>query len=456
MKHNVLALFSAFAVAALILAFLFNSSLESFFDENMDKEPQGQYLVNANDIIKSAVNFLENGNNKKLSDALDACGYGLALYDMDGKVLYDSLNKDNIGRRADLSSITARADPGLKFSTFSYSINMNKQYAVAIIDTHQRGLKLDEAREKASGFIWVLCGIFILYGTAVFIYVNSQILRPFKRLEHVTGEIARGNLDVPLNLERRNLFGAFTWAFDMMRRELKASREKEKEAEQTKKELVAALSHDIRTPVASIRAYAECLKSLGDKNSGRGEHYLDVIMNKTDEITRLSQDMFMHAIMDLEKLEMVPGEYKSRKLLNNLLEPLLLQYENRIIITEAIPDVTIFTDGQRLAQVFENIIANSSKYAPRSRIHIKCYIQEGMLVCCFRDFGDGVLPEDLPFIFDKFFRGKNAKESGQPGSGLGLYISKYILEKTKGQIKARNWKEDGGGGFAVEVSLRIV
>ncbi|MDP4094819.1 MAG: ATP-binding protein, partial [Bacillota bacterium] len=89
-------------------------------------------------------------------------------------------------------------------------------------------------------------------------------------------------------------------------------------------------------------------------------------------------------------------------------------------------------------------------------IRISTYVSSEMLVCCFEDYGNGVQPEDIPFLFDKFFRGKNAKESGQAGSGLGLYTSRYILEKTGGQIKAYNFNQDGQSGFAVEISLKIL
>lgn len=138
------------------------------------------------------------------------------------------------------------------------------------------------------------------------------------------------------------------------------------------------------------------------------------------------------------------------------MEPLILRFKNRITINSAFPDVDVIVDGARLEQVFENILINTAKYAPESELQIETEIKDGMLLCKFKDFGKGVLPEDLPFLCDKFYRGNNAKESGEAGSGLGLYICKYILEKMDGNIKTYHHFEEGIGGFVVEISLKIV
>lgn len=456
MKRNVVVPLLFIIFAAVIITLLLAQSLKKTLDSFDLQEPEGQYLVNANDIIKSSRVFLETRDAAMLSAALQQSGYILELYDSKGSVLFSNKEKATYGKKTDINNILSRTDPGEKILIIQPENNLDKEYAIAVIDVNKKKPEPDKIKNRVLGHLWILCAIFILSAVIVFILIYYDIIRPFKKLEFFAGELAKGNLEVTLSQDRKNLFGAFTWAFDMLRCELKTSREREAESEKTKKELVAALSHDIRTPTASIRAYAECLKSLPEKSSARGERYIDVILKKTDEITKLSQDMFMHAIMDLGKLEITPGAYQSRELLNDIIEPLILQYENRIVITSAIPDVGIITDKQRLAQVCGNIISNCAKYSQGSCIQINSYISEDKLICRFRDFGKGVSSEDIPFLFDRFYRGKNAKESGQPGSGLGLFISKYIMEKTEGGINAFNWHEDGESGFCTEIYIKIL
>lgn len=450
-------LFLPFAILILILitlTFLFLFFINDAFDQN--KADKGLELVNLNDVVKGAQDYLEGQNAKSLEAILKSGNCSLVLYDLDGNVIYKNKSIKETLNKEEINKVLSKTETGEKTAIVSYSKDHRKYNAVALILSNREKLEDGSLRQKSSNALWILSASIGLLLLTAFLYLNYSIVKPFRKLEFFAGEVAKGNLEIPLEQGRRNFFGAFTWAFDMLRSELKNSREREALAEKSKKELVAALSHDVRTPIASIRAYAECLKSIPEKNSPRADKYLDVILEKTDELAKLSQDMFMHAISDLEKLEITPAEYRSRELLNGIIEPLMLQHENRIIIVSPFPDMDVVTDKARLTQVFENIISNSEKYSPGKDIFISSYIEENMLVCSVRDTGKGVSPEDIPFLFDKFFRGINAKESGQPGSGLGLYIARYILDKTDGWIKAYNYSENGVSGFAVEVAIKVV
>lgn len=451
MKNKLIPPVIVFSLIALLMASLFIASIGTAFDDN--KELQKDSIVDANDIIKLAGDFLDSGNSSNLVSAIQKTGFSLILYEPSGLVIYDSQDKNNAGKTEDINKISAQTALNQKLYIV---ISHGNKMAMALLSNPRVKPDMGNIKQSITNKAWLLFAGFILIILTMFLFIYLYILRPFKKLERFAGEVAKGNLDMPLAQNRQNFFGAFTWAFDMLRNELKTSTEKATEAEKTKKELVAALSHDVRTPIASIKAYSECLQSLQDKNSQRAEKYIEVILSKTDEITKLSQDMFLHALSDLEKLEINPKEHQSRNLILDLIEPLMLQFDNRIEFTSQIPDVAVLSDKIRLAQVFENIISNASKYAPESDILISSYITDGYLVCCFKDKGSGVAPEDIPFIFDKFYRGKNAQESKEPGSGLGLYISRYIMEKTGGSIKAYNYSEDSSNGFAVEVYLRMI
>ena len=271
----------------------------------------------------------------------------------------------------------------------------------------------------------------------LFSYIYFSVIRPFKKLSTFAVEISKGNMDLPLAYERNNMFGSFTWAFDSMRREIKKARASEKEAIENNKTTIATISHDIKTPIASIRAYCEALQAGMDNSIERRERYVSVIIRKCDEVSKLTNDLFIHSLADLDKLEMHLEDFGSVKLITKILSGIHVD-NDRVDINMSIPETIINADERRLEQVYENLIENAIKYAPESIIEITHENEEEYLIAVIRDYGIGIEDEDLPFIFDKFFRGKNANE--KPGAGLGLYIVKYIMEQMNGKVEIRNIK----------------
>lgn len=166
---------------------------------------------------------------------------------------------------------------------------------------------LDNGAESKKIFVSQISlayGVFmLLYVLFVLLYVYGKVLKPFHKLEYYANEVARGNLDITLKYERTNFFGAFTWAFDHMREEILRARKNEEQAVAENKMVIAALSHDIKTPIASIRAYAEGLEAGLDADYESRERYLKVIMKKCDEVTALTNDLVLHSLSELEKLE---------------------------------------------------------------------------------------------------------------------------------------------------------
>lgn len=268
---------------------------------------------------------------------------------------------------------------------------------------------------------------------AVFLYVYHKILRPFGELESYAGEIAGGNLEISLEYERTNFFGAFTWAFDHMREEIVRAKKCEAQAIQENKTVIAALSHDIKTPIASIRAYAEGLEAGLDDTYEKRQHYAHVIMKKCDEVTRLTNDLVLHSLSELERIEVREQNLNIREVLETVIRD--LEYPN-IVLQEPVPEAVLAADEKRLAQVLENLLNNAGKYAPGSRVTVSARIRDGRYEISVRDHGPGILPEDMPFILDKFYRGRNV--GNQPGSGLGLYITNYLMERMHGGLTLTN------------------
>ncbi len=285
-----------------------------------------------------------------------------------------------------------------------------------------------------------MAGLCILFLILVFSYIYYAILRPFRKMKDYAGKIANGNFDVPLEYERSNYFGDFTWAFDNMRREITKARACEREAIDNNKTVIATLSHDIKAPMSSIRAYAEGLEANLNGTVEKRAKYLGVIMKKCDEVSRLTNDLFLHSLSDLNKLEFNLEPVELGAFLNEILTELTVEQQDIAYDLQSfrIP-ATILVDRNRFVQVMENLIHNARKYA-RTKIEITMQENERDVCICVRDYGKGIPDTDLPFIFEKFYRGANCGQ--ESGSGLGLYIVKYITEQMKGDILLHN-HEDG-------------
>ncbi len=296
--------------------------------------------------------------------------------------------------------------------------------------------------------VLIICCAAVLCIVLVFLYVYFKILRPFDKMKDFASEVAKGNFDVPLKYERSNYFGAFTWAFDIMRKEITSARMAEHEAVENNKTVIATLSHDIKTPIASIRAYAEGLEANLDVSPERRSRYLQVMMKKCDEVTELTNDLFLHSLSDMGRIEIKPEEIDLVPFMEQTVADITADKSDVIFIKPDFSPV-ISADKKRMTQLVENLINNSRKYA-KTDIRISITEKDNFVQVSFSDMGSGIPDEDMPFITDKFYRGKNC--GNENGSGLGLYIVKYIAEKSGGSVELQNMYP----GLKVTVTLPMI
>ena len=291
----------------------------------------------------------------------------------------------------------------------------------------------------------LMCGICLLFLGGVTGYCCIAVLRPFEKLSHFADEIASGNFDLPLNYERSNYFGKFTWGFDRMRCEISNARAREKAAIENNKTVIASLSHDIKTPVASVRAYAEALDMGMAQNAAQRTEYLSMMIRKCDEITKLTDDMLLHALSDLGRLRMQPEQFDLSALTAKTVGSLSAGLSD-IRFTKPFFPADVYADPVRTEQVIGNLIHNARKYA-KTDVDITISRNADFIMLHVRDYGGGIPDADMPFIFSQFYRGSNA--GTEPGAGLGLYIVKYIAEQSGGSVTLKNHEN----GLEVTVAL---
>lgn len=358
--------------------------------------------------------------------------YDYTILDNDGNLIYktkndvsQSLNEAYKNRDTIIDLIIENEVKGkiIINNNFEETVNSNK-YKFIIILIFITGIQL--------------FSILIYY-----LYLYKKIIKPFKKMEEFATRISVGNLDIPLSMDRNNNFGAFTEAFDVMRHEIKKSRTAEKKAIEDKKELVAKLSHDIRTPIASIKSSSEL--GIAVSSNENTKKYFETINQKSDQINILITNLFNTTLEELEELTINAIEINS-SIINDLINNAdYLEKNNNFNI----PNCKVFADKLRLQQVFDNIFINSYKYA-NTKMETQAYIENEYLVISIKDFGNSVVDEEIPLLKDKFKRGKNINDI--EGTGLGLYISNELLRKMNGNLEIEN----ANPGFKVIIYLRII
>ncbi|SDA70349.1 His Kinase A (phospho-acceptor) domain-containing protein [Lachnospiraceae bacterium G11] len=336
--------------------------------------------------------------------------------------------------------------------TLERAIKEGYPYAYAMIDNKVVGsviLLTDPVGSYAKARSTIIIGVSILGlifigGALVFgKYVENRLVNPFERMKEFAGLVAEGKLDEPLMMDRSNIFGAFTESFDIMREELAESRKREVALQKKEKELVASLSHDLKTPITGIKLTTELLQAKlmrdGETKGDNGEilEKLGNISSKAEQIDALVGDLFASTLDDLGEFKVSLKDEESL-----VIGDIVRKYDDRGLVSAGeIPKTLINVDTKRLGQVIGNIISNSYKYA-ETKIDITYDILEEFLEMRIRDYGPGVPEDEMSLIANKFYRGKKWAESKEEGSGLGLYIAKTLMEKMKGEMLPAN-TEDG-------------
>lgn len=384
-----------------------------------------------------------NDKYKKVSDCLD----GLGDVSQESKDLKSIEKKFNCSIYVtDDEFYESNVGNAIKRQDVMFDYYKDGRYTAKLVFPGQQN-KIKEVyyETKKRIFLSFAAIAFVMAGIITIIYISY--VRPFNKLQYFAEQIAKGNFDVPLKVYKNNYFGAFTESFDIMREELARAKKGEYEANKSKKELVAELSHDIKTPVATIKAMCEVIP-LQTKDENVVEK-TKIIGRKADIIDALITDMFHATLEELNVLKVNPAEE-----LSTIICPMINQmdYFGKIHINGKCPECLIYVDKLRLNQVIDNVINNSYKYADTDIDIEFSEITEGEregIVITLRDYGNGVSDEDMPLITEKFYRGTNA--DGCEGSGLGLYLSQLFIEEMGGEL---NYYNDNG--FVVQIIVKKV
>ncbi len=339
----------------------------------------------------------------------------------------------------------------IRVSAFRADEICNNDYVVEEIGGKLYRIEYRAAAENGALFLMNAAMLIMMLLTFLVLwYVDRKVLKPFHVMNELPYELAKGNLSVPLKEEKGRIFGRFLWGMDMLREQLEEHKRKELEFQKEKKTLLLSLSHDIRTPLSAIELYARALSGdLYDTREKKNEALAGITRNVremkayVDEIAGVSREDFLN-------LEVVQGECY----LWTPLQAVVDYYRDKLSVlhtefeTVRFPDCVVRGDQDRLVEVFQNIMENAVKYGDGRSIRICGEDEEECKLVHIENTGCTLKEEELPNIFDSFYRGSNSR--GVPGNGLGLYIAKNLMRKMEGEVFAQIRQ----GGFRVTMVIR--
>lgn len=291
--------------------------------------------------------------------------------------------------------------------------------------------------------------IILLTASLLIYWIYRSIIRPLNILKIATNQIKEGDLSYSVQSDTRDEIGQLCEDFEEMRVRLKALIEDQLQYEEDIKELISNISHDIKTPLTAIKGYSEGLLDGVADTPQKQEKYLKTIYLKANDMSVLVDELAYYAKIDNNN---IPYDFKDinvQELFSDCIADIYLDMEVKNIKidyeNQVDQKVQVMVDAEQLKRVITNITSNSMKYMDKDQgwINISLTDVGEFIAVDIKDNGSGIPKADLPYIFDRFYRGDSSRNSKKGGSGLGLAIAKKVIEDHFGTITATSSIEEG-------------
>lgn len=302
--------------------------------------------------------------------------------------------------------------------------------------------------------VWVIVGI-VLIAIAGLLFLNhllkQTIIRPLENLGAGMSEIRKGHLEISMTdstKETASEVKQLTDDFEKMREALIHSTEEQDKLENNRKELVASISHDLKTPITSIIGYVEGLLDGVADTPEKQAKYLQTIHTKAISLNELIEELFLYSKLDAAAIPFHFEKININEFLQHIIEEFQLQDNQVSLRLSNHQEIAyyVLADRMQLNRVFINLIENSLKFKAKDRplaIQLDIFETEQSVAIQLADNGQGISREQLPYVFDHFYRGEEARPTNTGGSGLGLAIVKQIIEMHEGEVEIESELHQG-------------
>lgn len=219
-----------------------------------------------------------------------------------------------------------------------------------------------------------------------------------------------------------------------------------RQTERLRRELTANVSHELRTPLTSIKGFAETLLDGAMHQEETARRFLSIINSETDRLVKLVDDLLDLSLLESKRITLDPRPVDLGGLVARTVDKLrpLADTSRLTLVQSAPPGIVVFADADRLEQVLTNLVDNALKYTPPGgRVEVQVAAENGEVEVVVNDTGLGIRPEDLPHVFERFYRSDRSRTRGSGGTGLGLAIAKHLVEAHGGRISVSSRPNEG-------------
>lgn len=285
---------------------------------------------------------------------------------------------------------------------------------------------------------------FILTFVIIFLLLTRNKMQYLQHLAFGLVEMSKGNLNYRVDQKYNDELGSLARNINNMAEELQQKIEQERLGERMKTELITNVSHDLRTPLTSIMGYLRLLIDQKYDSPEQAENFLSIAFSKSEKLKDLIDDLFDYTKLTNEEIIFTKERISISKFLEQLIDELVpIAEEQGIQIKTELPasNSLVSMDANKLIRVYENLIMNAVYYSTKpGEVLIRLWTEDQYVITGIYNFGEGIPPADLPFVFERFYRVEKSRSSNSGGSGLGLAIAKQIVELHGGEI----WAESEG------------
>lgn len=293
-------------------------------------------------------------------------------------------------------------------------------------------------------------GIAMVFGY----FLSSAITDRLQAIQRVAEQVQQGNLEARVSVHGNDELASLGMTFNQTTARLQEAARKQHELETLRRELIAWAGHDLQTPLASVRAIVEALADGVVEDSDTTQRYLRTAQRDVQNLSLLIDDLFQMAQLDAGGLTLNRELASLSDLISDTLESFSeLASRQQVALTgEVTGEIDpVFMDVQRIGRVLNNLIGNALRHTPpRGTILVQAARNPQEVRVEVRDSGEGILDTDIPHIFERFYRGEKSRSRSTGGAGLGLAISKGIVEAHGGQIGVES---ASGAGACFHFSL---
>ncbi|MFX3649961.1 MAG: ATP-binding protein [Paenibacillus sp.] len=391
------------------------------YDMKLRAEKSGLYVRRENSQIFESLTF----NQPELKQALPA-------YDLNN---YQIRSTFNIGERF------------YAYAKFDFQYSDGERGSIFVI--RERSPFAELTRKLLPVMSVLLIGVLIIANLLLFRWITRSFIKPLSQLRSSAEHIKNGNLSFKIQLNSNDEVGQLSEAFESMRNQLQRSYALRQQDEANRKELISNISHDLRTPITNIKGYIEGIRDGVANTPEKMESYVNIIHSKAVSMDKLVDELFLYSKLDLNQEPFLFETVDIADFLEDSIEELRYDMEDKGVALHWNNQVSgpamAALDAEKLKRTVVNVVDNALKYMENEhkRFEITLQADEKWITMVFKDNGRGIPEEALPYIFERFYRAEQSRNSSTGGSGLGLAIARQIIDGHGGLIWAESRPNDG-------------